>query len=113
MTAKSQAARSHPLPHVDDYLSIGQQAGASDIHLGVNAPPLWRLHGTLQPIWPDAPPLSAKDTSALADSFLSEQHKAQLAERGDSDFAYANNSGRFRTIVARQRLGVDLVFRII
>jgi twitching motility protein PilT len=98
---------------VDQYLAIGQEAGASDIHLGVNAPPLWRLHGTLQPIWPDATPLSAKDTSTLADSFLSEQHKAQLAERGDSDFAYANNSGRFRTIVARQRLGVDLVFRII
>jgi twitching motility protein PilT len=98
---------------VNQYLAIGQEAGASDIHLGVNAPPLWRLHGTLQPIWPDAPPLSAKDTSALAESFLSEQHKAQLVERGDSDFAYANNSGRFRTIVARQRLGVDLVFRII
>jgi twitching motility protein PilT len=36
-----------------------------------------------------------------------------LNERGDSDFAYANNRGRFRTIVARQRLGLDLVFRII
>jgi twitching motility protein PilT len=98
---------------VDQYLAIGQEAGASDIHLGVNAPPLWRLHGTLRPIWPDAPPLTAKETAALADSFLSEHHKTQLTERGDSDFAYAKDVGRFRTIVARQRLGVDLVFRII
>jgi twitching motility protein PilT len=42
------------LGHVDEYLTVGQQGGASDIHLGVNAPPLWRLHGILQPIWPGA-----------------------------------------------------------
>jgi len=117
MTAKSTeklgATQSHPLAHVDQYLSIGQRAGASDVHLGVNAPPLWRLHGTLQPIWPDAPRLSADDTRALADGFLAESHKTHLAERGDADFAYANNFGRFRTSVVRQRLGVDLVFRII
>src|ERR1700704_5156046 len=113
MTAKSQAARSHPLKHVDDYLSIGQESGASDIHLGVNAPPLWRLYGTLQPIWPDAPPLTSDDTLALAEGFLSNLHKTQLNERGDADFAYANSLGRFRTSVVRQRLGVDLVFRII
>src|SRR3982074_1691301 len=113
MTAKSQAARSHPLNHVDDYLSIGQESGASDIHLGVNAPPLWRLHGLLQPIWPDAPPLTSENPLALAESFLSNLHKTQLNERGDADFAYANSLGRFRTSVVRQRLGVDLVFRLL
>src|SRR6266481_4630004 len=117
MTAKSTeklgATQAHPLAHVGQYLLIGQRAGASDVHLGVNAPPLWRLHGTLQPIWPDAPRLSADNTRALADGFLTESHKTQLAERGDADFAYANNFGRFRTSVVRQRLGVDLVFRII
>jgi len=45
------------LRHIDEYLAIGQEAGASDVHLGVNAPPIWRLHGTLRPIWPDAPRL--------------------------------------------------------
>ena len=104
---------SHPLGHVDDYLSVGYQGGASDIHLGVNAPPMWRLHGTLQPIWPDAPPLTAQDTASLAQGFLSDLHRAQLEERGDADFAYANGWGRFRTSVVRQRLGTDLVFRII
>jgi twitching motility protein PilT len=117
MTAKSTeklgATQAHPLAHVDQYLSIGQRAGASDVHLGVNAAPVWRLHGTLQPIWPDAPRLSPDDTRALANGFLTESHKTQLAERGDTDFAYANNFGRFRTSVVRQRLGVDLVFRII
>ena len=99
--------------HVDEYLAVGQQAGASDIHLGVNAPPIWRLHGILQPIWPDAAKLTSDETAALAEKFLTDAQKIHLNERGDADFAYANSSGRFRTSVVRQRLGIDLVFRII
>ncbi|MFN2474962.1 MAG: hypothetical protein ABR526_01300, partial [Chthoniobacterales bacterium] len=101
------------LSHVDDYLVLGQRAGASDVHLGVNAPPIWRLQGVLQPISPEAPKLTAQDTAALTESFLPEAQQAQLAERGDAEFAYANAFGRFRTSVVRQRLGTDLVFRII
>jgi twitching motility protein PilT len=106
-------AQSSNFKHVDHYLAVGQQAGASDVHLGVNAPPLWRLHGTLQPIWPDAPRLTSENTLALAESFLSNLHKTQLNERGDTDFAYANPTGRYRTSVVRQRLGIDIVFRVI
>ena len=103
----------HLLRHVDDYLAVGQEAGASDIHLGVNAPPIWRLHGTLRPIWPDADLLTREQTQALADAFLTETQRRLLEERGDADFAYANSTGRFRASVARHRLGTDLVFRII
>ena len=112
-TSMESSPRSHPLSHVDEYLAIGQSAGVSDIHLGVNAPPLWRLHGTLQPIWTDAPRFTSDQTRALAEGFLSNLHKTHLNERGDADFAYANKFGRYRTSVVRQRLGVDLVFRII
>ncbi len=113
MSAIPTTTPSGVLPHVDDYLALGQDAGASDIHLGVNAPPIWRLQGTLQPIWPDAPRLTAEETSALAEAFLPEAQSEHLRERGDADFAYANERGRFRTSVVRQRLGTDLVFRII
>jgi twitching motility protein PilT len=113
MSSTSTSPKSHPLSHVDEYLVVGQNAGASDVHLGVNAPPIWRLHGTLQPIWSDAPRLTSDQTLALADGFLSNPQKTQLNERGDADFAYANNFARYRTSVVRQRLGVDLVFRII
>ena len=101
------------LRHVDEYLAIGQQAGASDIHLGVNAPPLWRLHGTLRPIWPDAARFKAEQTKKLADSFLTDTQRTLIDERGDADFAYANAKGRYRASVVRQRLGTDIVFRII
>jgi twitching motility protein PilT len=101
------------LGHVDEYLAVGQQGGASDVHLGVNAPPLWRLHGILQPIWPGAAKLVSPETAALAEGILTDAQKIQLNERGDADFAYANALGRFRASVVRQRLGIDLVFRII
>jgi len=113
MSPTSTSPKSHPLSHVDEYLAAGQSAGASDVHLGVNAPPIWRLHGILQPIWSDAPRLTSDQTLALADGFLSNPQKTQLNERGDADFAYANDFARYRTSVVRQRLGVDLVFRII
>src|SRR5947209_1109832 len=113
MPERSTSPASHPLLHVDEYLSAGQAAGASDVHLGVNAPPIWRLHGILQPIWSDAPRFNRDQTLALAEGFLSNEQKTQLNERGDADFAYANSFGRYRTSVVRQRLGVDLVFRII
>ena len=104
---------SHPLPHVDDYLEIGQKAGASDVHLGVDAPPIWRLHGALEPIWPDAPPLTREQTLSLAESFVPETYKEELHSRGDSDFAYENKWARYRTSVVRQRLGIEIVFRVI
>jgi twitching motility protein PilT len=107
------AATEQRAAHVDDYLAIGQQGGASDIHLGVKARPLWRLHGVLQPIWPGIPKLTAENTQALAQSFLDDAQMTQLRDRGDVDFAYATEFGRFRTSAVRQRRGIDLVFRII
>ena len=103
----------HTLAHVDQYLMVGKESDASDIHLGVNAQPIWRRYGVLEPIWRQAPPLTAADTERLAMGFLNDKQKAQLSERGDVDFAYATELGRFRTSVVRQRLGYDLVFRII
>jgi len=105
--------RSHPLGHVDEYLEIGQKAGASDVHLAVNAQPIWRLHGTLQPMWPDAPRLGPEDTALLAETFVPDVYKEELKTRGDSDFAYTNEFARYRTSVVRQRLGVEIVFRVI
>src|SRR5216110_3001366 len=115
MIAKSPdlPLKSQTMRHVDDYLEVGQKAGASDVHLAVNAQPRWRLHGTLQPIWPDAPRLAPERTAALAEAFMPDVYKNELNTRGDSDFAYANEFARYRTSVVRQRLGIEIVFRVI
>ncbi|MFV0336971.1 MAG: type IV pilus twitching motility protein PilT [Chthoniobacterales bacterium] len=101
------------MEHVDRYLMMGKESGASDVHLTVDMCPLWRRHGVLGPIWRQAPVLTAEETKALAMGFLTDEQKVQLEERGDVDFAYANTFGRFRTSVVRQRIGYELVFRII
>jgi twitching motility protein PilT len=111
--AVANAGEVHTLEHVDLYLKIGQESDASDIHLGVNAQPIWRRYGSLEAIWLQADKLMAADTERLAMSFLNDAQKELLATRGDVDFAYATTFGRFRASVVRHRLGIDLVFRII
>lgn len=101
------------LNSIDDYLKLGQQYECSDLHLATGAPPNWRRFGTLQPIWDNAAPLTAHDTKRLAYQFLGQQQVELLEKRGDVDFAYSPDFGRFRCSVVRQRLGIDMVFRII
>jgi twitching motility protein PilT len=99
--------------HVDEYLLLGKEADASDIHLSVSSSPTCRRYGTLLPMWENAPKFTDADTEALVRGFLDEQQLKRLLEQGDVDFAYTNANGRYRTSVVRQRLGYDLAFRII
>ena len=104
---------SSPLEHVDHYLMIGKESGASDIHLAVGSPPSWRRFGALEPIWLKASTLAAPDTEKLATGFLTAAQWQVIADRGDVDFAYSNSFGRYRACIVKQRLGYDLTFRII
>src|SRR3954453_10438492 len=97
--AATEGGEIHTLDHVDQYLRIGQESDASDIHLGVNAQPIWRRNGTLESIWLQAPKLSAPDTEHLAMGFLNDDQKKLLHDRGDVDFAYSTDFGRFRASV--------------
>ena len=101
------------LPHVDGYLKLGQDYDCSDIHLAVNSRPTWRRFGQLLPIWEEAPNLTPQDTEVLARGFLEDPEWNRLQQRGDVDFAYANDFGRYRASVVKQRLGYDICFRII
>jgi twitching motility protein PilT len=53
------------------------------------------------------------DTERIKDSFLGPAEKERLERQGDIDFAYSSPTGRYRASVVKQRLGYDLVFRII
>ncbi|MCH7224813.1 type IV pilus twitching motility protein PilT [Haloferula sp. A504] len=101
------------LDHVDQYLRLGREYDCSDVHLPTGFPPAWRRFGQLLPIWDDHEPLTAEETEKLVRSFLEEREWTRLQEKGDVDFAYANDEGRFRASVVKQRLGYDMVFRII
>ena len=101
------------LDHVDQYLQLGRDYDCSDLHLATSYPPAWRRFGQLSPIWEDHPPLADVDTERLARSFLSAKEWERMDKQGDIDFAYSTANGRYRASVVKQRLGYDMVFRII
>lgn len=101
------------LDHVDQYLQLGRDYDCSDIHLPTSYPPAWRRFGQLSPIWEDHDPLTPQDTERLVKSFLGESEWERLETKGDVDFAYSAPNGRYRASVVKQRLGYDMVFRII
>ncbi len=105
------------LGSVDDYLKFCVQYDASDLHLATASPPIWRRYGNLQPIWDSgthrAMNLTAEDAQRLAYGFLGEAQIKMLETKGDVDFAYSPDYGRFRASVVKQRLGLDMAFRII
>ncbi len=123
------AADAHAHPHVEvtgqptalpdgmgiaELLRIGFEADASDVHVGVGAPPLMRRHGTLQPLYHNAPILTAEQTELLVSTFLTPAQLETLRKNQGLDFSYAiAGLARFRANVVRQRLGLDAVFRII
>jgi len=99
---------------LEDLLRMGFDAGASDVHLGVTAPPLMRRHGTLQPLYHDAPLLTPETTEKLVRSFLTPKQMETLEKNHGIDFSYSiPGLSRFRTSVIRQRKGYDAVFRIV
>ncbi|HSJ02075.1 MAG TPA: type IV pilus twitching motility protein PilT [Verrucomicrobium sp.] len=101
------------LSSVDEYLKLAQQYDCSDLHLATGSPPMWRRYGTLQPIWNNASLITAEEAQRLSYTFLSDGHIKTLEKRGDVDFAYSPDYGRFRCSIVQQRLGIDMVFRVI
>jgi len=105
------------LGSVDEYLKFCIQYDASDLHLATASAPMWRRYGNLGPIWESgthrAAALTAEEAKRLAYGFLNEQQIKQLETRGDVDFAYSPGYGRFRASIVKQRLGIDMAFRII
>ncbi|MBV9464400.1 MAG: PilT/PilU family type 4a pilus ATPase, partial [Verrucomicrobiae bacterium] len=100
--------------HVNDYLTVGQKYQVSDIHIGVAAPPLMRRFGLLQPMYPNAQNLTPAQTERLLFGILTEEQKTRFKEIGHVDYAYeVEGLGRFRTVIVRQRRGIDGVFRVI
>ena len=97
------------------YLEIALQTGASDLHLGPDAPALIRIHGQLVPLeGAGARHLTKEETEQLARSFLTPKQTAKVEETGSVDFCYdAPGLARLRTSVVRQRRGWESVFRVI
>ena len=87
--------------------------GASDLHMTVNAPPMLRVNGSLQPAGTSQPWSREKVVSALL-SILSQEQRDIFENEWELDFAYTISSDvRFRVNLYQQRGSMGGAFRII
>jgi len=100
------------LANIQDFLQLMLEAGASDLHITQESPPLIRVHGTLRPL--SYPPLTATDTRTLCYSLLTESQKKKFEEDSELDFSFAAKGvSRFRGNLFLQKGAVAGAFRTI
>ena len=97
-----------------EILRRGVSGGASDVHLKVGEPPLYRVSGSLH-MAPNVPPLTPDDTRQIGAILLTRAgYTFKVDQVREFDFAYsANKLGRFRVNMFRSRGSFGLVLRII
>ncbi len=87
---------------INPLLAKMESVGASDLHLKVGSPPIYRVKNVAQRI--KAEPLHMEELSAGLLKMLDDEQKAALKENGSVDFAYSvHGVGRFRVSIFRQR----------
>jgi twitching motility protein PilT len=97
---------------LDEILRAGVAAKASDIHINVGMPPLFRVHTVVQPS--EFPVVTAPDAVALLKHMVDEKRLAELEARRDADFSYEiKGLNRFRVNAHYQRNTIALAFRTI
>lgn len=95
---------------IDKLLSAAVKQGASDIHIVVGQPPVFRLHGRMRKL--ETKTLEPDDTVALMKSISPERCQRELQEKGSSDFGFAfGDMARFRVSVFKQRGNISMVLR--
>ena len=95
---------------IDKLLMACVKQGASDIHVTVGQPPVFRLHGRLRRL--ETKVLESEDTVALMKSISPERCQRELQESGTSDFGFAfGDKARFRVSIFKQRGDVAMVLR--
>jgi twitching motility protein PilT len=86
-----------------ELLKLAHNNKASDVHISVGIPPVFRINGKLIHVG-NVDPLMPDDAKKLAFELLSDKHKYILQDKGEIDFSYAiSGIGRFRVNVYQQR----------
>lgn len=93
---------SHLLKHMVKY-------GASDLHIKVGRPPLYRIQGKL--LASRLPDLTQVQVETLLSTLLTEEQWSELRKQRQIDYSFSLKSGRFRVGIFYQRGALSAVFR--
>ena len=97
---------------IEQILSVGLKAGASDVHITVGIAPKMRVAGRI--ITMNFPALLPPDTHRLLYGIMNERQTKSFEELGEWDFSYAiPNLGRYRVNAFKQRGSCAMVFRLV
>ena len=97
---------------INDILRNAVAAKASDVHVTVGLPPLFRIHTIVTPS--DFPIVTPEGSMRIARELIQEKKWADFEEKRDADFSYEiPGLGRFRVNAHYQRNSIALAFRTI
>lgn len=95
---------------VDQLFSMMPKYSASDLHLKVGSPPIYRIHQVPQRM--KTPPLSGEQVQNLVFAMMTDDLREDFNKVGAVDFAYSvAGVGRFRVNVFLQRGAVSMAAR--
>ncbi|RME02456.1 MAG: type IV pilus twitching motility protein PilT [Planctomycetota bacterium] len=96
---------------IDRLLDLMPKLQASDLHLMVGSPPIFRIHGKLQA--QGDKPITEEIGHALIQEIIPKRLQKTYAQTKDIDFAYSVGGYRYRVNVFEERRGIAAAFRLI
>jgi twitching motility protein PilT len=98
---------------IDELLKLMVNEGASDLHLTVTSPPVFRIDGELIPR-KDLPPMTAKDIELVLEQIATQDQRSALDRDWELDCTYTlPGLARFRVNALQQRGATSLAFRFV
>jgi len=98
---------------LNEILKIALKGGASDIHLKIGLPPMFRLDGALVPL-KNGERLTLEEIQKMSSQIMNPVQQQRFEETREVDLAYGiAGLGRFRVNAFQQRGSLGIVFRVI
>ena len=95
-----------------DLIKVGISKNASDIHITVGVPPIFRINGILHEYGEED--LKPDETKELVETVLQDKQLLELKEKGEVDTSFSSSGiGRFRVNAYKQRGSYGMALRII
>jgi len=99
--------------NINELLKLSVERRASDVHIKVGSPPVFRIDGQLAPVV-EQKRLTQEDVINIAFSMMNQAQREKFKQRNEADFAYGvPGLGRFRVNAFMQRSTVGVVLRAI
>jgi twitching motility protein PilT len=93
-------------------MHLAHEQHASDIHITVNSPAMFRVHGILKPV--DSQLLTSSNTLEMAKELITNEQYESFLVSGDLDMSYGiPNLSRYRVNIFKQKGNVSLTIRLI